>query len=170
MAGRGGKLTDAMRRFIVTRLALYDLPSEVAEMLTEQFKVTITITAVRRYDPERNNQCSKRWSDLFWVVRKNFHASTAEFVPTANKAVRLAYLDKAARSYLKKGNYFGMAKMLESIAKESGGSFTNRREVTGKDGGPVEYSDVSDMTDSEIQAEMTQLFSQALAGVSPAPK
>lgn len=52
---------------------------------------------------------------------------------------------------------FGPAiRAIELIGKHLG-MFVDRREVTGKGGGPLEYRDVSGMTDEEIDAEIARL-------------
>jgi hypothetical protein len=64
-----------------------------------------------------------------------------------------------------------MADMLERIAKEVGNVHTNRRELTGRDRGPIKYSEVDDMTDDEIDRELRQLLNiKDDADVYPAPK
>jgi len=47
-----------------------------------------------------------------------------------------------------------MADMTERQAKEMGNVHTNRREFTGKDRGPIQYQDVDNMTDEQIDDEL----------------
>ena len=47
-----------------------------------------------------------------------------------------------------------MGRMLEMIAKEIVGAFTNKHELTGAHGGPIRYADIGDMTDEQIYAEL----------------
>ena len=47
-----------------------------------------------------------------------------------------------------------MANMLERIAKEMGNAYSNRREFTGKDRGPIQYQDAETMTDEQIRDEI----------------
>jgi hypothetical protein len=42
------------------------------------------------------------------------------------------------------GNMVLASSLLEQAAKEMGGAFTNRRELTGKDGGAVEVKSLAD--------------------------
>ena len=44
-----------------------------------------------------------------------------------------------------------VAQLLEQAAKETGGAFTNRRELTGKGGGPI-ASQITTVTPEELQA------------------
>ena len=64
---------------------------------------------------------------------------------------------KASAAFEQNGNFLGMARMLEQAAKEVGGSFTNQRQHTGKDGGAIKYEDVTQMTDEQLDAELRQL-------------
>jgi hypothetical protein len=51
------------------------------------------------------------------------------------------------------GNMALAAQLIEQAAKESGGAFTNRREMTGKDGAPlIPPKSAQDMTDDELAA------------------
>lgn len=51
-----------------------------------------------------------------------------------------------------------MADMLERIAKEMGDVYSNRREVTGRGGRPMRYSD---LTDEQLDARIAQLLGTA---------
>ena len=46
----------------------------------------------------------------------------------------------------------------EQIGREMGGAFTNRREFTGKNQGPIKIEAVADMTDEQIDAELERLW------------
>lgn len=146
---KGRQLSDKHRAYIVQRLACYDWPTEIANDLAQQ-GVEITRQAVQHYDPTASHtgrtRLAKKWQDLFWECRKAYIRQVEDKVPEANKAVRIKYLAHAAREFKARKNYIGMEKMLESIAKEMGNVHSNKRELahTGKDGGPIEYADVSD--------------------------
>ena len=78
----------------------------------------------------------------------------SERIPHAHKAVRIKKLAQAADAFENSGNYLAMARMLEQIAKECGGLFTNRREFMGKDGGAIKIQAVEDMTKEQIEDEL----------------
>ncbi len=59
-----------------------------------------------------------------------------------------------SRRFEEKENYMAMANMLERIAKEMVNVHTNRREFTGKDRGPVQFSEVDNMTLEQVEAEL----------------
>ena len=69
-------------------------------------------------------------------------------------AVESGNVAKASRTFEKQKNFVAMGRMLEMIAKEIGGAFTNKHELTGAHGGPIRYADVSDMTDEQIYDEL----------------
>ena len=53
------------------------------------------------------------------------------------------------------------------IAKEMGNVHTNRREFMGKSGGPIQYRDMSEMTDEQVESELRELASDL--GYVPGP-
>lgn len=168
---RRSKLTDAMRAVIVRELACYAMPDEVSKMVKEDFGIDITRQGIECYDPTKfaGRGLSKKWTTLFHAARKEFIEDFASRVPEANKAVRIRGLALASRQMKARGNYMGMSHMYEQIAKEVGNVHTNRRELTGKDGGPIKTQDVSTMTPEQIDAELASLLGFAPAAI-PKPE
>lgn len=154
------KLTDIHRAFIVKKLACFMTPTAVAKALLDEHGVTITVQSVQGYDPHTHagRRLSKGWREVFSVARKAFLDHIEDHIPEANKAVRVAGLAKGAQHFEQRGNYMAMAEMYEKIAKELGNVHTNRRELTGKNGGPMQYEDVGAMTDDEAKAELVRLL------------
>lgn len=154
-----GKLKDEHRAFVVQRLAVYDTPKEAADALKETFGVQVSPQACESYDPTKRagERLAKRWRDMFEATRKDFETNITRYVPEANKLVRVRHLAHAAHSFRNRQNYVGMAEMLERIAKEMGNVHTNKREVTGKDGAPVEIK-TTNLTDNELNARIAQLL------------
>ncbi len=150
------KLTDITRAFLVREMACFASPMEAADALKEKFDITVTPQAAQHYDPLHNggSKPAKKWTELFALAREAFLDDVKRSVPYANKSVRIRELARAAQIYKQSKNYMAMARVLEQIAKEVGNVHTNRHEFTGKDGGPIRYSDVSDMTDEQIYAEL----------------
>lgn len=64
-------------------------------------------------------------------------------IPIAQQAYRLRVLQRSLVKVEGQGNVSMVAQLLEQAAKESGGAFTNRRELTGKGGGPLVTANVS---------------------------
>jgi hypothetical protein len=147
------KLSEEVKTAIVQRLACYDTPQQVADAVKEEFGVDIDRRQVQLYDPTRSGKKpAQKWCDLFEVTRKKF-LDEVDTIPIANKAVRLRRIDRMAREAEKMRNYPLAAQLLEQAAKETGGAYTNRREVTGANGGPIEHADRSleEMTDDELR-------------------
>jgi hypothetical protein len=132
------KLNDAARRFIVQALACYDTPTEVSVALKEEMGVEVARTQVAQYDPTKvaGARLAKKWRDLFEDTRKRFRKEIAE-IPIADQAFRLRALGKLYDRHLSRGNVVAAAAVLEQAAKEQGGMFTNKREVSGPNGGPI---------------------------------
>lgn len=146
-------LNDDVKRFIVQALACYDTPSQVTEAVKEEFGLTIERQQVALYDPTKKvgNGLSQKWRDLFEETRKKF-LDDASSIPIANQTFRLRALNRMYAKAERQGNVVVAAQIIEQAAKEIGGSFTNRRELTGKDGGPIAMKSAKDMTDDELAA------------------
>ncbi|MDI3341606.1 MAG: DUF2280 domain-containing protein [Sphaerobacter sp.] len=148
------RLSEEVKTFIVQRLACYDTPQQVADAVREEFGLDVDRRQVQTYDPERTGKKpSAKWCAIFEATRKKF-LEEIDAIPIANKAVRLRRLDRMAREAERRGNYVLTAQLLEQAAKETGGVYTNRRELTGRDGGPIETRDTSldNLTDAELAA------------------
>ena len=156
-------LRDYHRTFLVREFACFATPMEAADALKEKYDIEITPQGAQHYQPDSSSgrTLSKKWVELFGVARTAFLEDVETRVPEAYKAVRIHELAKASRKFKKNGNYMAMADMFERIAKEVGNVHTNRREFTGKDRGPIQVSAVSEMTDEQIDAELTRLWDKA---------
>ena len=150
------KLNDVHRAFLVDKLACCMSPKEAAEALSLEHGVTVAPQSAERYDPYKKagSHIAPKWKFLFDHTRQAFLDYVETHVPGANKAVRLARLERAVVALEAAGNYLGMADMTERQAKEMGNVHTNRREFTGKHGGPIKHADVSEMTDEQIDDEL----------------
>ncbi len=160
---RANKLKDYHRAFLVREFACFSTPMEAADALRQEYGLEIAPQSAQHYDATSfaGSRAAKKWIELFGVARTAFLEDVETRVPEAYKAVRIHELAKASRTFKKKGNYMAMADMFERIAKESGNVHTNRREFTGKERGPIQYENVSDMTDEQIDAELTRLWDKA---------
>lgn len=129
------KLTEAQQHFIVQRLAYYDKPSTVVTDVKEEFGIVVSRQQVHGYHPE-HGQPSKKWRDLFEKHRLAFDEERVR-APASRRPVRVRRLTRMAESAEGRGNAVLAASLYEQIAKEEGGMFTNRREITGKNGEPI---------------------------------
>jgi hypothetical protein len=133
------KLTEDQKLFIVQRLAAFRSPQQVADEYKEAYGVEIQRNHVYRYDPTKPKPLGgKKYKIIFDDARKRFLAEVNE-IPIAHLAYRLdrhqqlftKYADRTDRKI--EDDEF-MLKILEQAAKDCGGMFTNRRELTGKGG------------------------------------
>jgi hypothetical protein len=131
-------LKDDVKFALVQALACYDTPTQAAQMVKEEFGVEISRQQAQYYDPTKvhGHRLGKKLSDLFYVTREKFLEESAK-IPIAQQAFRLRALERALRKVEQQGNTAMVAQILEQAAKEVGGVFTNKREITGKGGAPL---------------------------------
>ena len=134
-------LKEPVKIFIVQSLACRDTPQEVADAVKQEFKIEIERQQVAAYDPtkSRGKDLSKKFVDLFHKTRADFDAGLID-IPIANKHYRLKQYQKQLERNAK--NVMMSLKILEQAAKDVGGQFTNRQEITGKGGGPLQTTTV----------------------------
>ncbi|EPQ2108662.1 DUF2280 domain-containing protein, partial [Acinetobacter baumannii] len=120
----------------VQALACRDTPQEVVEQVKQEFGVDISRSQCECYDPTKysGRNLSKKFVELFELTREKFDKGLID-IPIANKYYRLKQYQ---RQLEKTRNVKTALKILEQAAKDIGGQFTNRQEITGKDGGPVQ--------------------------------
>ncbi len=130
-----GKLPEAVKTFIVQSLACFDTPSTVVDAVKREYGETITRQAVESYDPNKKAgaNLSVKWRALFEETRKAFLEDTSK-IAISHRAVRLRALQRLADKAETQGNTVVAASLLKQAAEEVGGVYTNRRELTGKDG------------------------------------
>ena len=130
-------LKEPVKIFIVQSLACRDTPQEVADAVKQEFGIQIERQQVAAYDPTkvRGKDLSKKFVDLFHKTRADFDAGLID-IPIANKHYRLKQYQKQLERNSK--NVVMSLKILEQAAKDVGGQFTNRQEITGPDGGPIQ--------------------------------
>lgn len=131
----GAKLNTEIRTFIVQSLACFDSPSTVVKAVQDEFGVKITKQSAESYDPNKRagRDLADRWRAIFEGTRAAFLEDTSK-IGISHRTVRLRALQRMAEKAEGLGNMVLASSLLEQAAKEMGGAFTNRREVTGKDG------------------------------------
>lgn len=140
------KLNREQQTYAVQALACFDSPSIVAAALRKEFNVSLTPQSVEAYDPTKKagRNLALRWKALFEETRKTFLEDTAS-IAISHRAVRLRALQRMADKAEGQGNMVLASSLLKQAAEEVGGNYTNRRELTGKDGKdlPVPVSPVT---------------------------
>lgn len=140
------KYSDEVKTFIVQSIACFDSPDVVSKAVKAEFGVVISRQAVEVYDPTKKAgaKLSQRFRILFEETRKTFLEDTSK-IAISHRAVRLRALQRMAEKAEGQGNMVLASSLLKQAAEEVGGAYTNRRELTGKDGKdlPVPVSPVT---------------------------
>ncbi|WP_430439071.1 DUF2280 domain-containing protein [Shinella sp.] len=140
------KLSDEVKTYVVQALACFDSPSIVAAAVKKEFGVDASRQLVESHDPNKKaaSGLAPKWRALFEETRKTFLEDTAS-IAISHRAVRLRALQRMADKAEGQGNMVLASSLLKQAAEEVGGSYTNRRELTGKDGKdlPVPVSPVT---------------------------
>ncbi|MGK9264655.1 DUF2280 domain-containing protein [Sinorhizobium meliloti] len=140
------KYSDEVKTYVVQALACFDSPAVVAKAVKAEFDVVISPQAVEAYDPTKRagGKLSQRFRLLFEETRKTFLEDTAT-IAISHRAVRLRALQRMAERAETQGNMVLASSLLKQAAEEVGNAYTNRRELTGKDGKdlPVPVSPVT---------------------------
>jgi hypothetical protein len=149
------KLDDKCRAAIVQALACFDTPTQVVEQIRDEFGIAITRQQVQAYDPTKAAAAkgiAKKWRALFEVTRAEFLKSATK-IPIANQSFRLRSLQRLHELAVNRRNAQLAAQILEQAAKETGGMFTNRREIGGPNGGPipVKAEHLHTMSDDDLE-------------------
>lgn len=129
------KLSDEVKTFIVQALACFDSPSTVAASVKKELNAEVSRQLVESHDPGKvaGKALAPKWRTLFAETRKAFLEDTAE-IGISHRTVRLRALQRMAAKAEDQGNMMLAASLMEQAAKEMGNAFTNRHELTGKDG------------------------------------
>lgn len=124
-------LKSHVKLFIVQRLAWFDTPTEVAEAVKEEFRIVIDRAHIAQYDPTNHSgrELGAKLKQQFYEFREKF-IDDLYSIPTANRAVRVRELEKLYRRATKAGNLAMAKDLLEQIAKEEGGFFTNKLKIS----------------------------------------
>ena len=144
-------LKEPVKIFIVQALACRDTPQEVAELVSQEFGVKIDRVQCSTYDPtkQRGKNLSKKFVDLFYETREKFDAGLID-IPITQKFYRLKqyqkHLEKNARNTVMSLN------IMKQAAQDLGGQFTNRQEITGAGGKPIETVSSNVSTESYLTA------------------
>ncbi|NUG01987.1 DUF2280 domain-containing protein [Acinetobacter oleivorans] len=132
------RLNKRVKLYIVRSLATYETPTETAKGVQEEFGIEVTKQQCEAYDPTKKTgqDLSEEFKAEFYRVRKEMNDNLSS-IPIANIAYRLMRLQKFIDLAQFKENPVIVPSLLEQAAKEVGGLYTNRKEITGAGGGPV---------------------------------
>lgn len=149
------QLKKEVKFYIVRSLAKFNTPQETADAVNMDFGIKVTRQQCERYDPTKRagQELSTELKAEFEATRKQF-VDNPQHVPLANLTYRLERMQRVIDHAGK--NSVLVLSTLEQAAKDVGGVFTNRKEITGKDGKPLtEQPKPIDLT-PEVAAAIAQ--------------
>jgi hypothetical protein len=163
------KLSDEHKTFIVIGFACFKTGTMIVDELKTEYSVTADLQQVLYYSPEKTtggkDKLGKRWKTLFEKARSTYIGDVSA-IGIAHQRYRMEIQQKLLNKELERGaaNKGLILDILERGAKETGGAYTNRRELTGKNGGPVE---TVGLTVEQWKIEADKRRKQAEAAMAP---
>ena len=139
------KLTEEQKQYIVCQFAIFKRTWQICHSFRDTYGEEITAAQVSNFDIAKRLKGQRsiaKWVPMFDAARAKFLADVAS-VPVANATYRIHQLDEMFDIAFKKKNYVAAAKLLEQAAKETGGAYTNQRELSAKIDADVSVSDES---------------------------
>lgn len=154
-------LKKEVKLFIVRSLARFNTPTETAELVNQDYGVQVTKQQCEKYDPTKRagENLSAELKKEFEVTRNDF-LDKPQNIPIANLAVRLQRLEN---QYIKHGkNRVAALSILKQAAEDVGGKYTNKQEITGAGGGPLQSETVTYVTatDEQVRQAIDELESE----------
>ncbi|NNH00224.1 DUF2280 domain-containing protein [Acinetobacter sp. ANC 5414] len=133
-------LKKEVKLFIVRSLAIFNTPTETVELVHQEYGVQVTKQQCEKYDPtKRSGENLSEELKMDFEKTRDMFLSKPENIPIANKSVRLGHYQKLLD---RTKNAVMSLKILEQAAKDMGGQFTNKQEITGAGGGPLQTTTV----------------------------
>lgn len=126
-------LNKKQKLFIVRSLAQFNTPQETVVLVKEEFNIDVSRQQCEAYDPTKRvgKDLSDELKTEFESTRKDF-LEKPQNIPIANLTVRLQRLENQYQKHGK--NRVAALNILKQAAEDMGGKYTNRQEITGKDG------------------------------------
>ncbi|WP_288450140.1 DUF2280 domain-containing protein [uncultured Acinetobacter sp.] len=152
-------LRKEVKLFIVRSLAVFNTPEETAKLVNEEYKdLNVSRQQCERYDPTK-----RAGQDLSQELRKEFEITRSEFlekpnnIPIANLSVRLQRLESQYQKHSK--NRVAALNILRQAAEDVGGKYTNKTELTGACGDPLNPEPVTHVvaTPEQIRQVLNEL-------------
>lgn len=135
-------LNKKQKVFIVRSLAVFNTPQETVLLVKEEFDLEVSRQQVETYDPTKRagKDLSTELKDEFELTRKDF-LDAPQNIPIANLSVRLQRLENQYQKHGK--NRVAALSILKQAAEDVGGKYTNKTELTGAGGGPLQSENVT---------------------------
>ena len=144
-------LNKKQKLFIVRSLAQFNTPQETVVLVKEEFELDVSRQQCVAYDPNKRvgKDLSEEFKKEFEATRKDF-LDAPQNIPIANLSVRLQRLEN---QYIKHGkNRVAAQSLLKQAAEDIGGKYTNKQEITGKDGQSLQTTVVQATQDQVNEA------------------
>jgi len=134
-------LNKKQKLFIVRSLAQFNTPQETVVLVKEEFSIDVSRQQCEAYDPTKRvgKDLSDELKKEFEVTRKDF-LDTPQNIPIANLSVRLQRMENQYQKHGK--NRVAALSILKQAAEDVGGKYTNKQEITGAGGGPLQTTTV----------------------------
>jgi hypothetical protein len=102
------KIPEHVREFVCIRLACFDQPSQVRQLVRENFDLDLSPQSIEHYDPYRyaGKGLARKFVHLFHDARKRYLESVAD-VALAQKTHRLKWLERLAAEAERMGDITG---------------------------------------------------------------
>lgn len=149
------RINKKVKLFIVKMLAEFNTTTETAKAVKAVFSIEVSQQQCECYDPTKKMgyELSQELKEKFFQYRKIANEEL-EAIPLANKRYRLQLLQNLVEKF--PDNPMLTPKWAEQAAKEMGGLFTNRQEITGKNGEPL-----VGLSDEELDRRIKEAESKA---------
>lgn len=151
-------LKKEVKLFIVRSLAVFNTPTETAELVNQEYGIKVTKQQCEKYDPTKRagENLSEELKNDFEKTRKMF-LGKPEAIPIANLAVRLQRLENQYQRHSK--NRVAALNILRQAAEDVGGKYTNKTELTGAGGDPLNPEPVTHVvaTPEQIRQVLNEL-------------
>lgn len=134
-------LKKEVKLFIVRSLAVFNTPTETAELVHQDYGVVVTKQQCEKYDPTKRSgeNLSPELKAEFEATRESF-LEKPKNIPIANLSVRLQRMENQYQKHGK--NRVAALSILKQAAEDVGGKYTNKQEITGAGGGPLQTTTV----------------------------
>lgn len=144
------RITKKVKLFIVRMLAEFETPTQASKSVKEIFNLDVTPQQCEAYDPTKRigQDLSQELRDKFFEYRRIANEEL-EAIPVANRRYRLQLLQNLVEKY--PDNPVFIPKWIEQAAKEMGNQYTNKQEITGKDGEALQTT-VVHATQEQVEA------------------
>jgi hypothetical protein len=121
-------LPTAVKLHILTALACFDTPTQVAASVKQQFGLELSRQRIEAWHPERaaGARLDVIWREVFDTTRAKL-LTELNSIPIAHKSYRLRQLDRMAGQAEDMGNLPLAVRLIEQAAKEVGGVYERAR-------------------------------------------